>query len=164
MQRVQNLAVFFLDLHSGNLLLTIKLFTVWSSRLGCKKMFCKILSESSTGRWAVLQLPCCPSKQGELSENILKNLFHSLPPQTVKCKLTLQVLHLLPKHDLRLLDAADRVLRRGPLRLSEESPDAQQRQLLQSQRRWIRLRHQFCAATALQLFHRSEQQVLTGTG
>ena len=41
MQRVQNLAVFFLDLHSGNLLLTIKLFTVWSSRLGCKKGFVK---------------------------------------------------------------------------------------------------------------------------
>ena len=39
--------------------------------------------ESSTGRWAVLQLPCCPSKQGERSENILQNLFHNLTPQTV---------------------------------------------------------------------------------
>ena len=37
-----------------------------------------MFSESSTGCWAVLQLPCCPSKQRELSENILHNLF-SLP-------------------------------------------------------------------------------------
>ena len=39
--------------------------------------------ESSTGRWAVLQLLCCPCKQGELSENILQNIFHNLTPQTV---------------------------------------------------------------------------------
>ena len=40
--------------------------------------FCKMFSESSLGRWAVPQLPCCPSKQGELSENILQNLSHDL--------------------------------------------------------------------------------------
>ena len=45
--------------------------------------FCKMCFESSTGRWAVLQLLCCPSKQTELSENILQNLFHNLPPQSV---------------------------------------------------------------------------------
>ena len=39
--------------------------------------------ESSTGRWALLQLLCCPSKQGELSEHILQHLFHNLTPQTV---------------------------------------------------------------------------------
>ena len=33
---------------------------------------------SSSGPWAVLQLPCCPSKQGELSENILQHLSHDL--------------------------------------------------------------------------------------
>ena len=37
----------------------------------------------STGRRAVLQLPCCLSKQGELSENISQNLSYELPPQTV---------------------------------------------------------------------------------
>ena len=37
-------------------------------------MFCKMFSESSPGRWAVLQLPCCPSQQGELPENMLQNL------------------------------------------------------------------------------------------
>ena len=31
------------------------------------RRFCKLFSESSTGRWAVLQVPCWPSKQGELS-------------------------------------------------------------------------------------------------
>ena len=35
-------------------------------------MFFKMFSESSTGHWAVLQLPCCPSKQQELSKDITK--------------------------------------------------------------------------------------------
>ena len=39
--------------------------TVWGVRLW--KRFCKMFSESSTGHLAVLQLPCCPNKQGELS-------------------------------------------------------------------------------------------------
>ena len=42
---------------------------------------CNIFSESSTGRWAELLLPCCPSKQGELPENMLQNLFLNLPPR-----------------------------------------------------------------------------------
>ena len=42
-----------------------------------------MFSESSTGSWAELQLPSCPSKQGELLENMLQNLFLNLPPQTV---------------------------------------------------------------------------------
>ena len=45
-----------------------------------------MFSYSSTGGWSVgpvLQLPCCQSKQGELSENILQHLFYNLPPQTV---------------------------------------------------------------------------------
>ena len=56
-------------------------FTVWGDNL--LKRFCKMFSESSPGRWAVLRLLCCPSKPGELSENILPNLFHSLTSQTV---------------------------------------------------------------------------------
>ena len=48
-----------------------------------RKRFCDMFSESSTGSWAELQLPCCPSKQGELPENMLQNLLHNLPPQTV---------------------------------------------------------------------------------
>ena len=58
-----------------------RLTTVWGGRL--RKRFCKIFSESSTGSWADLQLPCCPSKQGELPENMLQNLLLNLPPQTV---------------------------------------------------------------------------------
>ena len=42
-----------------------------------------MFSESSPGRWAVLQLPCCPSKQGELSDNFFQNRSHNLTPQTV---------------------------------------------------------------------------------
>ena len=41
-------------------------------------MFCKMFSESSQGRLAVLQLPCCPCKQGKLSENIVQNLWNKL--------------------------------------------------------------------------------------
>ena len=37
----------------------------------------------SPSLWAVLQLPCCPSKQREFSENILQNLQNKLPPHTV---------------------------------------------------------------------------------
>ena len=40
-----------------------------------EKGFCKLFSESST---VVLQLPSCPGKQGELSENGLQNLFSKL--------------------------------------------------------------------------------------
>ena len=51
--------------------------TVWGGRLS--KRFCNMFSESSTGRWAELQLPCCPRKQGEFPENMLQNLFlHNL--------------------------------------------------------------------------------------
>ena len=42
-----------------------------------------MFSGSSTGRGAVLQLLCCPSKQGGLSENMLQNLIHNLTAQTV---------------------------------------------------------------------------------
>ena len=51
--------------------------TVWGGRLWTR--FCNMFSESSTGRWAELQLPCCPRKQGEFPENMLQNLFlHNL--------------------------------------------------------------------------------------
>ena len=50
------------------------------------RSFCKLFSESSqaVGQcWAVLQLPCCPSKQGELSKNILRNLQNKWPSHPV---------------------------------------------------------------------------------
>ena len=47
-----------------------------------------MFSESSTGGWAVLQLSCCISKQGEHSENILQNLFHNPTTQTVDTDLS----------------------------------------------------------------------------
>ena len=53
------------------------------------RRFCNMFSESSPGRWAVLQLLCWPSKQGELSETMLQNLWNkfsliSLPEVEVK--------------------------------------------------------------------------------
>ena len=39
--------------------------------------FCNMFSESSLGRWAVLQLPCCLSKQGEF-----QNTFYKTFPMT----------------------------------------------------------------------------------
>ena len=44
------------------------------------KRFCNMFFESSTARWAVLQLPCCLGKQGELSEN---SLFYNLTADSV---------------------------------------------------------------------------------
>ena len=41
-------------------------------------LFQRFCSPSSPGCWAVLQLSCCPSKQGPLSENSLQNLSHDL--------------------------------------------------------------------------------------
>ena len=41
-----------------------------------------MFSESSTGHWAVLQLPCCPSKQGgDFQTTYYENLRNKLPPQ-----------------------------------------------------------------------------------
>ena len=40
--------------------------TVWGGNL--LRRFCKMFSESFTVRWAVLQLPCCPSKQGNFQK------------------------------------------------------------------------------------------------
>ena len=40
-----------------------------------------MFSESSTGSWSELQLPC---KQGELLDSMLQNLLLNLPPQTVE--------------------------------------------------------------------------------
>ena len=45
-----------------------------------------MFSESSTGSWAELQLPCCRSKQGELPENMLQHLLLNLPPQPVSIR------------------------------------------------------------------------------
>ena len=59
----------------------LEITTVWGGRL--RKRFCNMFSESSTGSWAELHLPCRPSKQGELPENMLQNLLLNLPPQTV---------------------------------------------------------------------------------
>ena len=47
------------------------------------RRFCKLFSENSSGSWAVLELPCSPSKQGELLENILQNLRNKWPPNPV---------------------------------------------------------------------------------
>ena len=55
--------------------------TVWGGRLS--KRFSNMFPESSTVSWAELQLPCCPSKQGELPENMAQNLLLNLPPHPV---------------------------------------------------------------------------------
>ena len=46
-------------------------YTVWGIRL-LENRFCIMFPESSTGRLAVLQLLCCPSKQGELKKHSTK--------------------------------------------------------------------------------------------
>ena len=52
--------------------------TGWGGHLF--RRFCKLFSDSSTVCWAILQLPCCPSKQGELLKNTLQNLWNKWPP------------------------------------------------------------------------------------
>ena len=41
---------------------------IWNEAWGGHlfRRFCKMFFERSPGRWALLQLPCCPSKQGKL--------------------------------------------------------------------------------------------------
>ena len=51
------------------------------NKLWCKEVLYNVFSEFYRG---VLQLPCCPSKQGELSENILQNQCNKLAPRTVE--------------------------------------------------------------------------------
>ena len=53
--------------------------TVWGGRL--RKRFCNMFSESSTGSWAELQLPCCPSKQGELPKIYNKTFYTPCRPR-----------------------------------------------------------------------------------
>ena len=55
--------------------------TGWGGHLF--RRFCKLFSESSPHCWAVLQLPRCPSKQGELIKNIFHNLGNKWPPHPV---------------------------------------------------------------------------------
>ena len=59
----------------------LQLGTGWGGHLF--RRFCKLFSERSTGCWAILQLPCFPSKQGELSDNIVQNLRNKWPPHPV---------------------------------------------------------------------------------
>ena len=47
------------------------------------RRFCFLFSESSPGCWALLHLPCCPNKQGELSKHLLQNLRNKWPPHPV---------------------------------------------------------------------------------
>ena len=56
---------------------------VQSGESCCGKGFVKFFVKS-VYCWAVLQLPCCPSKKGELLENILQNLQNKWPPHPVK--------------------------------------------------------------------------------
>ena len=76
---------------------------------------------SSIGRWAVLQLPCRPSKQGELSENILQHRFNKLSPQTVvlgqKPRRTCWLFeseHRKPKENFQVAQQRRAVVQGGP--------------------------------------------------
>ena len=71
------------------------------------RRFCKLFSESSTGRWAIVQLPCCPSKQGELSENILANLQNKWPPHPVVCSQKLNQPDMLRSREEDAMPDAD---------------------------------------------------------
>ena len=61
--------------------------TVWGGRLS--KRFSNMFPESSTGSWAELQLPCCPSKQGELPENCYKTFSSTCRPRLYICTIDL---------------------------------------------------------------------------
>ena len=61
-----------------------------------------MFSESSTGHWALVQLPCCPSKRGELPENIL---------QKTSCRL------YIPAH------TTNNLLNTGPGRATKPEPN-----------------------------------------
>ena len=45
------------------------------------RRFCNMFSESSPGHWAVLQLPCCPSKQGNFQKTYYKTFGSSYRPR-----------------------------------------------------------------------------------
>ena len=53
-----------------------------------------MFSDNSPGRWAVLQLPCCPSKQAELSENITKPSEQVAAPDSISNNATREEIQL----------------------------------------------------------------------
>ena len=62
----------------------------------------EMFSESSPGHWFVLQRPCCPSKQDELSENLLKNLSYYLMNNPV-LNVKVHWICLVPIYSLRFI-------------------------------------------------------------
>ena len=68
-------------------------YTYMGGAATCSEGFINIFSGSSPGCWAVLQLPCCPSKQVELLENVLQNLQNTWPLNPVFEINSLVVLH-----------------------------------------------------------------------
>ena len=85
--------------------------TGWGGRL--RKRFCNMFSESSTGNWAELQLPCFPSKQGELPD-IWYNTFYT----TCRPRLYLERNNL----EHRLLESLTLTLTRRTPSLQTASP------------------------------------------
>ena len=57
----------------------IQVSTGWGVHLF--RRFCKMFSESSPGCWAVLQLSCCPSKQGNFQKTYYKTFGTSCRPR-----------------------------------------------------------------------------------
>ena len=53
-----------------------KINTVHIYTLG-RQLVCKMFFKSSTGRWAVLQLPCCQAKKGNLQKHVTKHFLQS---------------------------------------------------------------------------------------
>ena len=53
-------------------------------------MFCNIFSESSTGSWAELQLPYCPSMQGNFQKTCYKTYFSTCCPRLQMVFVSLQ--------------------------------------------------------------------------
>ena len=74
--KMSTLSSYFKDIDVANL--------VPGGAATCSERFCNMFSESSPGCWAVLQLHCCPSKQGELSKKLLQNLGNKWPPHVVE--------------------------------------------------------------------------------
>ena len=67
----------------SSLFLLVYFTTVWSGYFNLFRRFCNMFQREFPRMLGCTATAMLPSKQGELSENILQNLRNKLPPQTV---------------------------------------------------------------------------------
>ena len=88
------------------------------------RRFCLLFLKSSPGCWAVLQLPCCPSKQGEPLENILQNLRKKWPPHPV---------HIITKTRARSNTQVSLLFQSGPPQVGSQPKSGKRRSRVKKQ-------------------------------